>query len=167
MILRHAKAENNRPGKRDFDRALSERGSRAASQIGKALLGRGLEPELALCSPALRTRQTLALVDAEFGGQTECRFVDDIYNAEPEELMEIVREHGQSASPLLVVGHNPGLHLLALSIAGSGPAADLEAMQARFPTCALAIFEVAIENWRGLGRNIAILQAYLRPRELV
>jgi phosphohistidine phosphatase len=167
LILRHAKADANRPGGSDLERKLNGRGRRAAREIGRAMRKHGLEPRLALCSPATRTRETLDLVSAEHSRPIEVRFIDEIYDADPEALLAILAEHGRSASPLLLVGHNPALHQLALSIARSGRPSDLDALRARFATGALAVFDVAIENWRKLGRHGARLQAYLNPRELV
>src|SRR4029453_374030 len=57
VLLRHAKAET--PGdKPDFERELAHRGRRDATAAGSWLAVQGLYPDLVICSPATRTRQT-------------------------------------------------------------------------------------------------------------
>ncbi len=166
LILRHAKAESNRPGSRDFDRALDARGLHDASAIGRELKNRGQGPELALCSPALRTRQTLALANAMLGIDWNQRFVDKLYEADLNDVFDCIHKFGANASPLLVVGHNPVLQHFALAIASPKTDHGIEMIASKFPTAALAAFEVPISDWSELGPNTARLDAYLPPREL-
>jgi len=46
----------------DEDRPLAPRGEKAADRMRGYLAAEGLEPQLVLCSSALRARQTLARV---------------------------------------------------------------------------------------------------------
>jgi len=152
IILRHAKAEQV-PGKEDRDRALTERGERDARRAGEVLGGMGLVPDLVLCSPAKRTRQTAELALAEFAPDAPVYHERELYLATPEELLAVVQRTDPDVATLLLVGHNPGVHSLFLGLSGTGPDAD-----PGFPTCALAVLEteVAWEHlWPGEARTVA------------
>jgi len=167
LVLRHAKSEPNRPGARDLDRTLNSRGRRDAQAVGRALLERDLVPALALCSPALRTRQTLSEAAAAWSGKCEQRPVEEMYEAQPAELVGVVRRYGGARSPLLLVGHNPGLQRFALALAADAAAGAAEAVAADFPTAALAVLDVQAEQWDDLAAHSARLEACVLPSELV
>ena len=65
MLLRHAKSDW--PDVPDWDRPLAKRGQRDAPVIGRWLRDYGCQPEIVICSAALRTRQTWDLVAPELG----------------------------------------------------------------------------------------------------
>ena len=75
MLLRHAKAELGGPGMTDFERPLAGRGRKAAARMGRYLAENGLAPDLVLCSPARRTRETWEIASAALP-PAETRFQD-------------------------------------------------------------------------------------------
>lgn len=118
ILLRHAEARPAMAGGDDRARPLSTRGRAEAEAAGRWLHGHGLRPQRALCSPAMRTRQTaeLALAAATQAPTLQC--VDDIYEATPGELLALLDQHADAGSVLLV-GHNPGIErLVALMVEG-------------------------------------------------
>jgi len=146
-LLRHAKSSWDDEGLADHDRPLSGRGRRAADAIGRHLRAEGIEPELVLCSSAARTRETLARIG--LSGVVE----RDLYGASADELLARVRDVPPGVDSVLLIGHNPGIHDLALALTGE-PADS-------YPTGALATIELA--GWTAAsGRMIA----FVRPREL-
>jgi Phosphohistidine phosphatase SixA len=152
IILRHAKAEQV-PGKQDRERALTDRGERDARRAGRVLGELGLVPDLVLCSPARRTRQTAELALAEFAPDATVYHERELYLAAPEELLAVVQRTDPDVGTLLLVGHNPGAHHLFLGLTGTSPEAD-----PGFPTCAFAVVETeaAWEHlWPGEGRAVA------------
>lgn len=140
VVLRHSKAMNPF-GVADHDRPLSDRGRRDASAAGAWLAKHGLRPDLVLCSPALRTRQTLdelaldAVVDVDLDPR--------IYSAEVESLRELIAEVPDEVGTLLLIGHNPAVHQLVFDLTG----AESEG----FPTTALAVLRIQDED--GAGEN--------------
>lgn len=131
ILVRHAHAERDSASGRDIDRPLSTLGFTQAEAAANWLVERQLRPARALCSPALRTRQTLAALRARQG---EFPVIDEpgIYEATPGELVALLDRH-RPASPLLLVGHNPGLETLVSLLAG-GRSTDGRGM----PTGAIA-----------------------------
>jgi phosphohistidine phosphatase len=114
MILRHAKAE--RPtGMADMDRPLTERGHADAAAAGAWLAARGYRPDVVLCSPAKRTRQTWHGVAVALAGSKApvVRYERDLYYSGTEQVFALVRSVPAEAATLLVIGHNPTVSLLS------------------------------------------------------
>lgn len=127
ILLRHAHAEPTGFGQDDLDRALSRQGLAEAEAAGQWLKAHRLQPDRILCSPARRTRETLEQV-LHITGFIEQRQEPRIYEATAGRLMQIVDEHAECGS-LMLVGHNPGLeHLVALLT--SGQSGDFRGMPA-------------------------------------
>ena len=158
LILRHAKSDHSDPRLRDHDRPLNARGQSAAPRIGQHLVEQGLLPDLLLCSTAIRTMQTAALVaeSAELDAKTE--FVDDLYLAAPQTILEIAASRGGDANAILMVGHNPGCEDV-LALLGLG--------MHEMPTCALAHITLDIDDWAlAPTSNTATLENLWLVREL-
>ncbi|GAA2212816.1 histidine phosphatase family protein [Nonomuraea monospora] len=113
IVLRHAKAAQV-PGLADRERPLTDRGERDAKRVGDEIRAAGLEPDAVLCSPAVRTRRTAELAFPE----VEISYEREIYEAYPDELLELVRRTDPGLSTVVLCGHNPGVHELALGLAG-------------------------------------------------
>jgi phosphohistidine phosphatase len=159
ILLRHAKTEARAPGGEDIDRALVERGRADAGRMGRILAGAGMSPDLVLVSPAVRTRETWTLASPAFPPvRVEIR--DGLYDATPEEVVDELKRGVATAGTVMVVGHNPSLHELAISFVedGCGDPADIERVSAGFPTATAATF-----RFDGDGR--ACLEALFRVRD--
>ena len=143
ILMRHAKAERGSPSGRDKDRSLAARGREDASRVGKALATRGLKPDRALVSGAVRTRQTWDVVHDSLG-DVEVSILDDLYEADPDVLRSHVEAEAELAGCLILIGHNPGVHQLAVELLIEGAAAPsvLDRLSSGFPTGMAAIFSV-------------------------
>ena len=100
MLLRHAKTERAEPGERDRDRKLTKRGRADAPLIGAYMARHRFIPDLVLVSPAQRTVETWALVEAAFSKAPKVVKNDRIYNAGTETLAELIRETDDARSRL-------------------------------------------------------------------
>jgi phosphohistidine phosphatase len=157
LLLRHAKSSWDDPALSDHDRPLAPRGRRAAGLIGSHLRDQDLAIALVLCSSARRTRETLELVEP--GG--EVRIEDELYGASADQLLDRLRRVPEQAGAVLLVGHNPAIGELAVSLSGNSP----QLAGRKFPTAALATFAVE-ESWSSLGPATARLRSFVTPREL-
>ncbi len=164
LLLRHAKTERAAPGQRDRDRKLTERGRTDAPVIGAYLVRHDFVPDLAIVSPVTRAAETWALVAASLAN-TSPRVVNDerIYNAAPETLIDLVRETTR-ASSIIVVGHNPGLHDLAMQLIASGDVEARERISENLPTCGLVIIDFPFNDWSRLHINAGRLERFVSPR---
>lgn len=127
--------------------------------MGRYLREQGFTPAAALVSTAVRARTTAALALEEAGATPDAlRLVPDLYGSNPDEIVEIVAGEGGSASPLLVVAHNPGMEDLAARFLGR---------YEHFPTAALLVARVPASDWAELSPPPkASVEAFVRPREL-
>ena len=170
MLLRHAKTETDAPSGRDKDRRLDDRGRRDAAEIGGWIGRHPPFPDLALVSPAVRAHQTWEIAwDAmrELVPQPQVELSPELYGADPKQLLQAIRA-ASAADPrrLLVVGHNPGMHELALALAGSGDAAAKKALEDNLPTSGLAVLDFAIEDWNEVAFRRGALVRFVSPKLL-
>ena len=171
MLLRHAKTENDAPSGQDQDRRLDDRGRLDAAAIG-GWIGRHppYVPDAVLVSPAARAQQTWEIVRDAIKTQAttpRVEFHAELYGADPAQLLQIIRM-AEATDPqrMMVVGHNPGMHELALALAGSGDAAAKKALDDNLPTTGLAIFDFAIENWNEVAFRRGTLVRFTSPKLL-
>ena len=115
VILRHAKASTPE-GVLDIDRPLAARGQADAAAVGAWLVQRDLLPDLVLCSPSRRTRETWHGVAQALPIAPEVRYEKLIYAASLDDLFEVVRSAETKAATILVIGHNPGVSQLSIAL---------------------------------------------------
>jgi phosphohistidine phosphatase len=164
MLLRHGKSSWSDPSLSDIDRPLAPRGERAAKLIAEYMRRNRTRPALVLCSPSLRTRQTLEAIEPSFGRSCSIELSAELYGASEEELLERVRAAPESADPVMLIGHNPGLQQLALALSTRG--AELTRLREKFPTAALATIGVESESWAALEPGDGELLDFVVPRQL-
>lgn len=166
-LLRHAKSSWDEPDLDDHERQLNKRGTRAAARMGRYIAENDLLPDLILSSDAIRARATLALVlSALDQPPPETRLLSDLYLAAPNTILATVQAHAGSAGHILVIGHNPGLHALALSLPASGARGDLAQLAMKYPTAALAHYTIDVADWPDVRPATARLARYVVPRSL-
>lgn len=161
LLIRHAKSSWDDPMLADRDRPLAKRGRKAAERIGAHLRHTELRPDLVLCSSARRTRETFDRMRLDSDVVVE----DGLYGADGEELLARLRSVPEGVETAALVGHNPGMHDLAIDLTGNATGADARRLRERFPTAAVAVFEIDGE-WRGLAPGAARLTSFVVPREL-
>ncbi|MCB5179197.1 SixA phosphatase family protein [Streptomyces antimicrobicus] len=162
VLVRHAKAVPKDARPEDFDRPLSDRGRSDAPRTGRWLARSGLAPALALCSPALRTRETWQLMVPALPEPPPAVYDDRLYKAPPNTLVTVLAERGGPLGCVVLVGHNPGLHELASALCGSGPSKLLKRLRAGFPTSGVAVVDVP-GGWDGLMPGAGELAAFWSP----
>ena len=167
LLLRHAKSSWDDPHLPDHARPLNLRGQQAASLLAAEIKRLGMAPDLVLVSSARRTLQTLAALDP-WDKPPKIEPMDALYLASSGDLLDVLRSAAPGLGCILLVGHNPGLHELAMMLASahamSGDA-QVERLGAGYPSGALAEFSVATP-WNELGRTGARLVRLLLPRDL-
>jgi phosphohistidine phosphatase len=166
MLLRHAKAGWGDSNQRDFDRPLTEQGARAADILGEYMRRNNITPDTILCSPAVRTRETLKHVDDKTGWILSPIFVRDIYMATAEHLMQLVQSLHEPNSNVLMIGHNPGFEDLLLELVGHGDASLRDMMVQKLPTATLAQVDFDVDSWKGIAKKSGTLSRFIRPVDL-
>jgi phosphohistidine phosphatase len=166
LILRHAKAAAHAPtvGGGDHDRPLADAGRAVLAGVGRAIAEQldNRPLDLVLCSTATRARETVAVVAstepavAAADLQLEAR----LYLAGPDRLRKRLAKLPVDVETVLLCGHNPGLHQLAVMLIGSDAAP--ERLRYDLPTAGLVVVEVA-GSWTSLGAGTAGLKAFVSP----
>lgn len=164
-LLRHAKSSWADPGQNDFDRPLNPRGIAAARRMGSEMRALGLSFDAVLSSPARRAVETLDRVAETYGPLTRA-YDRRAYLAGSASLLAIARETDDAIGRLLLVGHNPGFHRLALLLTGNSGGPFNAELAAKYPTGALAEIELPIAHWRDLAEGRGRLTRFIRPRDL-
>jgi phosphohistidine phosphatase len=167
-LLRHAKSSWEGTGIDDFDRPLNERGRAAAPLMGEVLKELGFVPQLILCSPAQRTRETLVLLEPSLKcAAPGVTYDDQLYLTSPRVLCDRLKSIPFDTKTVLMIGHNPGLHGLAMLLAGTGDAKSISRLEDKFPTAALAVLTFPQSAWRDLEPAAGHLEAFITPRDRV
>jgi phosphohistidine phosphatase len=163
-LLRHAKSGRDEDVD-DRDRTLSKRGREAARAIGKGLPKALGSVDLVLCSSSARTRETADLVLAAFDRPPSVLFEDGLYLVAEGALLRRLRRLEESCGSVVVIGHNPGLHQLAVALAAPTSPKFKALAEGKFPTTARASLRIDT-NWAALDRGRNPLVAYVTPKSL-
>ncbi|MCH8082046.1 MAG: histidine phosphatase family protein [Proteobacteria bacterium] len=166
FLLRHAKSSWDDPGCADFDRPLNNRGQAAALAIGAHIKDKGLIPDLIISSPSARTRETLERLQKGMARQVFSQYPKILYLASPETILNTIRTAADSVARLMIAGHNPGLHQLALSLAGTGARRDIDNLSAKYPTGSLLEITFPVDAWVDIGPGGGRLVRFIKPRGL-
>jgi phosphohistidine phosphatase len=167
LLLRHAKSSWGDPQLADHERPLNSRGRGAAKTMAQAMRDLGLAPDVVLVSSARRTLQTLEALEP-WDETPLIEVMDALYLAPSPEILAVLRKAAPAARCILLIGHNPGLHDLAVLLAGAHAAsgdAQVRRMAAAYPSGALAEFSIATP-WSEVGETGTRLMRFVTPKDL-
>ena len=156
-LLRHAKSSWKDASLRDFDRPLKGRGRDGAKQIGKRLASEKPHPEMVVCSPAPRTRETADIVLKHAKLKVDVKFDEHIYEASLRDLLHVVSAIPDDKEVVMMIGHNPGFEELTAYLSGE---------HRRMPTCALAKIRLDVGSWKDIKAGEGTLASFITPKEL-
>ena len=167
LLFRHAKAERSDPGMDDRARKLVERGRKDAAKIGTYMASHALIPDRVMISPAARTQETWKLAAKALKAPPEAALIARLYDATAQAILGVVRDaHDSRAHSILVVGHNPGLHELALMLIAAGDVEARERLREKLPTSGLVIIDFALDDWAKLHARSGRLERFVTPKSL-
>lgn len=163
MLLRHAKS-NWPDGFDDHERPLAERGRRASPMMGRYMAQQELLPDLAIVSTARRAHETWDLARRAFEEDIAQRDDARIYEASARTILDVIRETRPDVHVLLLVGHNPGLHELALKLIGKGSRFALRRLRRKYPTAGLVVIDFDIELWNDVSGGLGQIERFETPK---
>lgn len=166
LLLRHAKSAWDDPDLADHARPLNGRGRLAARLMAAEMTRLGLLPDVVLVSSARRTRQTLDAL-APLEGSPIVQVMDELYLAPWENLLGVLHRVPETVRSVLLIGHNPGLHDLALNLLATHaePTPALFRLREGYPTGALCEFAIGAP-WQGLTDGGGRMVQFIAPRDL-
>ena len=163
LIMRHAKSDwSQNCG--DFDRPLNKRGIRSAKKMGLWMKGKAILPRQILVSPARRALSTAQLFcNAASIDPAAIQIMQTIYGASESELYQVLRQMPDKLENILIIGHNPGLEALLVSLATED--IHLAREEKLLPTASIAHLTIQTP-WRDLSEKQGLLRSITRPRTL-
>lgn len=164
VLVRHAKSSWESDAARDVDRPLAPRGEAATPGVASYLDERNLVPEWVLCSPAVRTRRTWALIRAALDVPPTEVFDPALYLGSARTLLTRIGEVPPRVSTVMLIGHNPGLQDLAAELATRADPGVGEAVAAKFPTAAVLALEYDCASWAAIDGAPARLLGWRTPK---
>lgn len=156
-LLRHAEAKPWNPLDNDFSRPLSSTGTQHAHLLAGWAFETLSCPDTILCSPAKRTRETLAPLLARWPillATTD--YTSSMYNASVNMLMTLAEDAFYYSERLLMVGHNPGIEQALVKLLHANQAVDIK----KIGTGTLAVIEFP-ENFKqhvGAGNLLHLIR---------
>jgi len=146
LIIRHGKSDWSKPGLRDFDRTLNERGLRNAPEMAKRLMERNEVPQAVVSSPAVRAKTTAEIFCREWGYPVkDILFKEEIYEASASTLLKVINGLDDRYDSVALFGHNPGLTEIIVDLCNS----DLY----NLPTCGVVLISFPFESWQMVSRQ--------------
>lgn len=165
-LFRHAKAVRDEQIAADVDRPLAERGRLDALRMADWLAGCGCVPDLVLCSTARRTRETAEGALPRLLPPPAVRYEAALYLASLRTLLGFVRRASDDVRHLMLIGHNPGLHELALDLSAERSSAVRRELEAKLPTAGVVVLRLDCAHWREVGSGCACLLHFGTPKRV-
>jgi phosphohistidine phosphatase len=166
-ILRHGKAASGSPGGDDHSRPLTGRGRRQTTAVAAFVTDQVASgrpgPDLVLSSSAVRALTTAEPVHAALAGTVPLEIERPLYLADPDDIVTRLRLLPDEIGVVMIVGHNPTFHDLALLLVGSGDAEGHTRLEAGFPTAALAIVALDVSRWSEVDTGCGRLEELFVP----
>lgn len=147
ILLRHAKSSWEDRSLRDHDRPLSKAGQADAIRVSHKLQQLGWIPEIILSSDALRTRQTLKIMQDQVQGflEAEVHFISSFYSIAAldgqtaEHLQHAICKYSRDEIlTVMCMGHNRGWEEAASTFSG---------VSIELKTCNAALLEATGKSW--------------------
>lgn len=166
-LLRHAKSGWDDPVSRDFDRPLNPRGKKASETIGRWLKNQGISFDHIAASPAVRVVETIDHVAIGYGETMAPVWDKRAYLASSSSLLDIIHEAPADSERMLLVGHNPGLEDLILSLVPDQVGDEArDAVEEKYPTASLVEIDFDVAAWTDIKPGAGTLVYFKRPRDL-
>ena len=143
-LIRHAKSSWDDPNLSDFDRPLNERGKKDAPRMGKRLKERDVVADLLLSSPARRAHSTAKrFAEALQFNKEKIKTDRELYHADEEEILAVIRSLSDKLDTVLLFGHNPGMTYFINSMNH-----DQAHLISNLPTCGIVCFRFTTDSWK-------------------
>ena len=158
LLMRHAKSSWKEADIPDHERPLKKRGLKDAEMMGKLLKSKKIVPGLILSSTANRAKKTAEILAKACKIDKEIIFSDDLYMAEPADILKVIKDHAKKEKAIIVIGHNPGLEAFLQIMTGK-----VESLS----TSSIAYLGAKIDKWKDLSSNENVsLKKLWRPKDL-
>ncbi|MBP1640750.1 MAG: hypothetical protein H6Q17_2333 [Bacteroidetes bacterium] len=157
IIIRHAKAEIQKPGSTDIDRALCERGKSDAVKMANQLYSTEITPDAIISSTAKRALETATVFAEQYGIESLIKedFLYGDYNFS--DVKQLLIEEVPLTNTVLMVGHNPNLSYIIAKLTGD--------FHQHLPTAAVTVIDFKIDQWEELQPSSGEMSLFFYPEK--
>ena len=163
FLVRHAQALNNSDSG-DSGRSLSSKGKDDAVALGKTMQGNDYIPDVILCSPALRTRQTLEGVQCSIK-QDNSHFIDILYNGSTGDYLYEIQKVSDAYNNILFIAHNPCIYELVILLAAQGDDSEFQRLGEGYSPASFSVISCKAENWKDIQPAENTIKVLLNPMD--
>ena len=155
-LIRHAKSDWSDASQDDFERGLNTRGGKAIATMAKVLNEKEIMPDLILSSSATRAMLTAQGLAKNINYKGKLKYLDALYFADPQEIIEIIKEIKDKHDTVFIVGHNPETTELT----------DLMVDEYidNVPTLGIVALNISVKQWRGFKPEKTTLDFFIYPK---
>ncbi len=162
ILIRHAKSSWDDPFSDDHARVLNTRGRASATAMGIWLAAQAYVPDIMVCSDAARAQETADLIRPAFDRPPVLRLSKPLYHASPDTVLAVIGR--ETAGTVAIVGHNPGIGMLANMLVGKPPKHH---RFTDYPTCATTVIDFPVSAWSEVKPRSGVCEAFVVPRDLI
>ena len=155
-IVRHAQKEDEQIGRDDYDRVLSPEGIEDAKKMAQYFASKKLPVDLIVASPASRTKKTAEIFAEALKYKKTIMLNEVLYMAFVNELLETITYTFDTVDSMLLVGHNPSLTALAITLVG---------FKEKFQMGAIMEIDFDCDSWIDICKENAKLISYDSPNK--
>ena len=156
FLVRHAQAESQGAGVKDFERNLLATGTSEASRLGKKLAEKNIAIDKVISSDAFRSAQTAKFICEQISFPIkEIIYNNDLYESSVRRLLSIVNKAEDNVENLLLVGHNPEISYFAEYLTGENIGS--------LPTAGMVKIEFEIQSWKHVSEGVGVLRVFDCP----
>lgn len=139
-VMRHGAAEGYNSDLDDFDRSLSESGSKKVRELAQRFAQKAEIIDLLVSSPATRALDTAKLWSLHSGMTAKTVQTNSkIYRAKSNDLLKLIASIDEGVDSLMLIGHNPGITDLVSDLVGDRITS--------IPTSGVVKLLLPIANW--------------------
>ncbi|MCG3687520.1 SixA phosphatase family protein [Aliarcobacter butzleri] len=153
-LVRHTTKDDEKSNNYDYDIELSEDGKEKAKIMAQNFAKKNPNIDLIVASPAIRTRQTAEIFVQELNYNKTVMLNEVLYMAFLNELLETITYTYDTVDSMLLVGHNPSLTALGVTLVG---------FKEKFEEGAIMEIEFDCNSWIDISKNNAKLISYEKP----
>lgn len=163
FLLRHAMAVNELSDG-DQGRALAPKGKEDAEALGDYMKHHDFTPDLVLCSPARRTRETLEGVQTHLDADN-VKTIDILYSGGAGDYLYEIQQCDDKYDNILIVAHNPSIYELARLLAAQGSDSVMQRLSEGYPPASLSVVNLVCEKWADIQPAENTLAAIVNPMD--
>ena len=159
FLLRHARAAEKTAEQQDLQRELNSVGLQNSTRMGINFEKNNVHFDIIITSPAVRAKTTASLVAEQIRYDTNKIHVnEEVYEASPRTLLQVVNQLKNEWNTVLIVGHNPSITYVSEYLTNDEIG--------NITTCGVVKIAFDMDSWEQVSEGTGKLVSYEYPDSL-